>query len=176
MKLEEYITETLPLLDAGIPQGSLLSPILFLFYNTNLIDACHDPQHDMHSTGFVDDQCLLAIGSSTEENCARLAATHEKCNEWSRRHASQFAPAKYELIHLTRHPKKFNLEATVTIPGETPQLIKPSPSIKYLGVRLDTALKWGPQVAAAASKATKSIQALKILAVSIWGLRLLELY
>lgn len=175
MKIGEHTTDPLQLPDAGIPQGSSLSPILFLFYNANLIEACHDPEHDMYSTGYVDDQCLLAIGRSTEENCARLAATHQKCNEWSQKHASQFAPAKYELVHLTRQPKKFNLNATVTIPGDNPQVVKPAPSIKYLGVRLDTALRWGPQIAAATSKATKSIQALGVLAASTWGLRALEL-
>lgn len=175
MKIGEYTTDPLQLTDAGIPQGSSLSPILFLFYNANLIEACHDPEHDMHSTGYVDDQCLLAVGSSTEENCVRLAIAHRKCNEWSRKHASQFAPAKYELVHLTRQPKKFNLNATVTIPGDDPQVIKPALSIKYLGVRLDTALKWGPHITAATSKATKSIQALGVLAASTWGLRTLEL-
>jgi hypothetical protein len=48
-----------------VPQGSPLSPILFLFYNANLVEICNPPTLPASGTGFVDDVNTLAFGKST---------------------------------------------------------------------------------------------------------------
>ena len=101
----------------GIPQRSVLSPILFLFFNVNLLDAYQSPAQKIISMGFVDDVNLLTYGRSTKENCKRLEAMQKICEQWARRHDARFEPTKYELIHLTKTPKKFNIEEPVRIDG-----------------------------------------------------------
>jgi hypothetical protein len=55
-----------------------------------------------------------------------LARVHARCEQWARKHGTSFALEKYELIHLTRNPKKFNLAATLQLDAtET----KPKPSV-----------------------------------------------
>ncbi len=66
-----YNFDTFPM-HKGIPQGSLLSPILFLFYNANLVDLCNPPTLPVFGIGLVDDVNPLAYGKSTEENCRTL--------------------------------------------------------------------------------------------------------
>jgi len=51
-KSKEYKTAT------GIPQGSPLSPILYLFYNADLIETCNR-QPNTTATGYIDDVAIL---------------------------------------------------------------------------------------------------------------------
>jgi retron-type reverse transcriptase len=53
----------------GIPQGSPVSPILYLFYNADLLESCENLRLYMSATGFVDDVNILMYGESTERNC-----------------------------------------------------------------------------------------------------------
>ena len=76
--LADTETEAFPV-PAGIPQGSPLSPILFLFYVAELLDLCNSPNERLSACGFVDDTNLLAYGPSTEGNCQILTRAHDRC-------------------------------------------------------------------------------------------------
>jgi len=65
----------------SVPQGSPLSPILFLLYNSELVELCSRPNIGITATGFADDLNLLTYGTSTEGNCARLSEQFRLCEE-----------------------------------------------------------------------------------------------
>ena len=102
LMFQEYTAPSAPI-QTGIPQGSPVSPILYLFYNADLIEACRTEETE--AVGYIDDVSILAIGPTTQSNCKTLKGIHRKAEEWARKHGSQFAPAKYELAHFTRDPK-----------------------------------------------------------------------
>jgi retron-type reverse transcriptase len=64
--------------DAGVPQGSPLSPILFLLYIVELHEICNRPWEGVLGIGFVDDTNLLAYLESTKENCKKLERVYRK--------------------------------------------------------------------------------------------------
>ena len=99
--IQGYETATFPV-PAGVPQGSPPSPILFLFYNSGLLDLCRRPKEGLSTVGFADDVNMLAYSRSTETNCKILETGHARCLDWAKRHGMRFAPTKYELIHFTR--------------------------------------------------------------------------
>ena len=94
---------------AEVPQGSPLSPILFLFYNSELLDLCQRPKEGLSAIGFADDVNMLAYSRSTESNCRILEVGHARCLDWARRHGIKFVPSKYELIYFTKSRRQFNL-------------------------------------------------------------------
>ena len=55
--------------ESGIPQGSPLSPILFLFFISELLEDIQQVDRDTFGFGFVDDTTLIAWGDSAGENC-----------------------------------------------------------------------------------------------------------
>jgi hypothetical protein len=65
----------------GILQGSPLSPILFLSYYANLVDACNPPTSPYSGISFIDNVNALAVGKATEDNCRTLQSIHEGCLE-----------------------------------------------------------------------------------------------
>ena len=115
----------------GIPQGSLVSPILFLFYNEELIRKCNTIGEQACGIGFVDDVNLLVWGESTAANCSLLTRIHRRCEEWARRHGAKFAPQKYELMHLSRNPKQFDMSACLQL---TDLRLHPKTEIRILGL------------------------------------------
>jgi hypothetical protein len=124
---EETAPRQLP---AGVPQGSPLSPILFLFYNAPLLEALNQLNPQLSAVGFADDINLLTYSKSTAGNCTTLEVAHVRCLEWASTHGMRFALDKYKLTHFTRR-RRFDLEAPLQIQDMT---IAPSPAVRILGV------------------------------------------
>lgn len=70
-----HITRTADLSQAGLPQGSPLSPILFLYFNANLVSS--KINRNQGAVAFVDDFTAWVTGPSAEEN---LRAGHPRDN------------------------------------------------------------------------------------------------
>jgi hypothetical protein len=157
--------------DTGIPQGSPISPILFLFFIADLLDTTHNEDKRVSAVGFVDDVNILTYGSSTERNCKILSEIHRNCAKWAETHGAKFAPEKYEVLHLTRARKKFNLEATPTLEGVQ---INAKTCIRLLGVQIDRKLKWGPHMRSVSEKASSLLLATGRISSSTWGAGLMK--
>lgn len=104
------------LLPGGVPQGSPISPILFLFHNAELIGECGKYDSRLDRIGFVDDMNMVAFGRSTEDNCRRLERSHDRYMDWAKKYG-EFAPEKYELMHFSRR-RCYNMEVTIMVSGQ----------------------------------------------------------
>ena len=85
---------------AGVPQGSPISPILYLFYNADLLEI---PGRRGQSLGFIDDIAYGVQGQTDDENVEMLKEMLEEAEEWRGKHGTRFETGKYVLMHFTRN-------------------------------------------------------------------------
>lgn len=155
----------------GTVQGSPLSPILYIFYNADLIENCNLAD-DTTATGFIDDVAILTWGDTTTETCNKLQGVLQAAEQWAKTHASVFSPSKFQLTHFSRARTRIDTRQSLqTAWGEIPA----KPTCKYLGLIMDSALHWKPHVDEVRRKATKTISALSSLGSSTWGLTLQDM-
>ena len=146
----------------GIPQGSPLSPILYLFYSADLIDGCRQARNNASGIGFVDDTNIVVHGDSDTSNCRRLQEVHRHCESWARKHGSNFNVSKYQLLHLAKTRER--LQASINIDGTE---VQPTNTLKLLGVHLDRTLSGKAHIRAIQSRVPVLIAALKTLSGSV---------
>ena len=156
---DDFRTDVSPLTNAGLAQGSPLSPILFAFFNSDLVNQPVNCRGG--ASAFIDDYFRWRVGRSAEENLAKIQSEDiPRIESWARRTGSRFAAEKTELIHLTRKRSE-QVQGQVTVNGKT---VKPSPTAKLLGVIFDHELRWKEHIQQAIKRATK-------VAVALAGLR-----
>jgi len=63
----------------GVPQELLLSPILFLFYNSELLNLYQRPKEGLSVIGFADNVNMLVYSRLTESNCYILEVGYARC-------------------------------------------------------------------------------------------------
>ncbi|OGE46890.1 hypothetical protein PENARI_c093G11063, partial [Penicillium arizonense] len=156
---DDFRTEATPLANAGLAQGSPLSPILFTFFNSDLVDQPVDSHGG--ASAFIDDYFRWRAGRTAEENLAKIQSEDiPRIEAWARRTGSCFAAEKTELIHITRKRRE-QLQGQVVMNGKT---IEPSPTAKLLGVVFDQELRWKEHVQQAIKRAIK-------VSIALGGLR-----
>ena len=146
-------TRTLP--QAGLPQGSTLSPILFLFFNADLVQRRIDARGG--AIAFVDDFTAWVTGPTAQSNREGLEAIIDDALKWERRSGATFEADKTAITHFTRKPYKSDSQP-FTIKG---QAVQPKEHVKILGVIMDAKLKYKEHLARAASKGLQSAMELK---------------
>lgn len=136
--LGEFKAEMEDITFPGLPQGSPLSPILYILYNNNLLRGqINRKGGDM---GFVDDFTGWAVSKSGDENTMRLQReVIPRVRKWERESGATFKADKTQFIHFTRFPERAQQPWMPLRMGEC--VIYPRTSVKVLGVTLDAKLK-----------------------------------
>jgi hypothetical protein len=140
---------------AGLPQGSPLSPIPFLFFNADLVQQRIDQNGG--AVAFVDDYTAWVVGKTAAENKDRLQAIVQQATEWESRSGASFEGDKTAFIHFTRNSSQ-TADESITVKE---QEVRPTSSVKILGLVMDSRLRYQEHAARAATRGLQAAMALK---------------
>ncbi|KAJ6207002.1 reverse transcriptase (RNA-dependent DNA polymerase)-domain-containing protein [Bipolaris maydis] len=137
-------------IDVGVPQGSPLSSLLFLFYAAPLLDEFAKNYTSANLFSFVDDTYILLSTKSYEENVAKMGVIHDRLYKWADQNGMRFSPSKYHIMHFSRSGQGNKDEDCKLLPNmigfqslskeEKESILQPTMTI--LGVVFDRRLTW----------------------------------
>lgn len=162
-----YVTEDGPKryrVNGGVPQGSVLGPLLWNIMYDDLLKVKLPPGAEMVAS--ADDAGLVITGKYLEEIQRIFGEGYEAVQQWMVSVGLKLADHKTEAVLFTSRKKVETITLDV---GQC--TITSQPCIRYLGVMLDTRLSFKTHVEHAAAKAAKVATALARLMPNIGGPR-----
>lgn len=121
---------------AGVPQGSPISPILFLLYIASLYQELLKLP-GLLVVRFADDTNIIVFSPDPKKNHESLSQAWHTYSTWAKIRGMEFAPQKSELMHFTRA----HIPCTELVQLKD-AVIEPSTSARFLGVWLDRKPRW----------------------------------
>lgn len=150
-------------IDTGIPQGSPISPILFLIYIRDLFPRLSS---SIRVISYIDDIALVTSSTSLKKNISILEREVAKLQGLATQSAIQFDLAKTELIHFTLAKEA----KTTSLRLPDGEIVQPKELVRWLGIWFDPNLTFKQHVAIRTSQARSAFQRLSRLANSELGL------
>ena len=145
----------------GIPQGSPISPILFLIYIRDLF-----PTLTTKVFSYMDDIALVVASTSLKKNIKILEREAKKLYQLGASSYIQFDLAKTELLHFTA--VKGSKTTSLQLPDQV--VIQPKELVRWLGIWFDVHTTFKQHVAIRVSQARSAFYRLSRLANTERGL------
>ena len=125
---------------SGVPQGSVVGPVLFLIYINDL------PLSTKSNVRLFADDTIVYVNTNKQH---QLQDDLRNLEEWENRWDMRFNPSKCEVIRFCRKRKPVPLHP-YTLHNT---IIPRTDRIKYLGVNIQNNLRWDSHITAITNKA-----------------------
>ena len=139
---------------SGIPQGSIIGPLLFICFTNDLAEEFEDCK----MVAYADDTQLIVDAPNINQLKTKIEKVIKTAQTWYEHNSMKNNIGKSEI--LTISPGKINrnkMKITVIDDGE-PIVIETAQTIKILGVKIDENLNWKKQVNSVKRKSMNSIR------------------
>ena len=140
-------------LSTGVPQGSILGPLLFSLYINDLPSICPDINIQM----YADDTVIYVDGGSLTQVANELTNKMVHVTAWLEQCCLQLNVSKTVYMFFTK-TKSSCVEPDVFVSGERLQVVS---QYKYLGVLIDSRLNFKAQVKKVCNKVKFSLSNLR---------------
>ena len=131
---------------SGVPQGSVLDPLVFLLY---INDIPENIQSQVRL--FADDTAVyLTVTNTNDSNI--LQSDLDILQEWERTWNMEFNPSKCQVLHISRARQQ--IHSQYTLHGE---ILESVDCVRYLGVSITNDLCWNTHINQITSKANRTL-------------------
>lgn len=127
---------------SGVPQGTVLGPLLFLLFINDLPDSVTS------RTRLFADDCIVYRDIQTPADCEQLQHDLDSLSQWEAKWGMSFHPDKCNVLRVTK--KQTPVRHSYRLKG---QVLEEVPTAKYLGVDLSSDLQWKDHIDRAVKKA-----------------------
>ena len=150
------IKSTIENIESGVPQGSILGPLLFISCTNDIYSELLE--YDLFT--YADDMQIVIAGKNVKELGKLLEDGIQMANKYYNNNSLLCNPTKTEIMLLGTKMRLSNadqLEVKVTN-GEETKILKGEKSLKLLGVHIDQSLDWDNQTKQVKKRAVNSIR------------------
>ncbi|CAD6946493.1 unnamed protein product [Tilletia caries] len=155
-------------IDTGIPQGSPVSPILFLIFMGPLFKL-FGPQspvpelRNVRMIGYIDDGLLYTASPSMAENCRTLATAYHEADTWATNNGLSFDDQKRELTHFPPPRQQPETFPAIELQGVEVVPTPPDQTVRWLGFHFDPKLSFVRHCQISSARARKAAQCMRML-------------
>ena len=148
---------------AGVPQGSVLSPLLFLIY----INDLPKPHHRQNlKFQFADDTALWAASNNIPFAAKLLHNDLRKLAKWCAKWRIKLNPEKTKIIIFSRSSPTRNSAPILKLYGER---LKIYPQVKFLGITFDSNFTFKKHFDKILGRCKTRYHRIRLLANKKWG-------
>ena len=155
--LSDYFTQ-----EVGVPQGSILSPVLFSIKINNIVKSV---LKNNDSSLFVDDFALIVRGKSLARVEREMQLCVNSVQKWVIENGFKFSTTKTQCIHFHNFRKTFP-DPEIYLGRDRIKAVKEA---KFLGLIFDQKLTFLPHILNLKTSCLKSLDLLRVVGHTDWG-------
>ena len=148
--------------EMGVPQGSILSPILFILKMNSIVKCL---EQDMNCSLYVDDFLISCSAKDPKVAEGKIQKALDKLQKWCGENGFKFSSTKTTCVHF--HQKRGIYPDPCLKINNNKITVKTQ--AKFLGIIFDKKLTFVPHIKYLKDKCAKALNVLKVVSHTDWG-------